>query len=297
MVAAWRRFVFFVNPAARDGSAERRLRWALAGRPDIEQAADVVPVSHPSDVRVCGLPDHTLVVAVGGDGTVNLVATALHKQGANDRPLAVIPLGTGNALAQSLQIRTVESGMRALESGHTCRLDRMRTSLPERPLALVSVSTGFESAFLCGVARWRPRTRWGGLYALPRALPRRRCGTELVLDGERVLAKEDGFYNVGLYNMPCYAFGWRVVQGVDPQDGRGDAALHHRAPGYWRALAGACLGRPVPASTTRQWRKARLTLREPAQIDGEVIAARRLFLWIEPMAQRMVVPRTYAERR
>ena len=296
MVAAWRRFVFFVNPTARDGSAERRLRRALAGHPEIEQAAEVVRVSHPADVRLRGLPDQTLVVAAGGDGTVNLVATALHTQGADDRPLAVLPLGTGNALAASLEIETVEAGMRALESGRTCPLDRMRTGLAERPLALVSVSAGFESAFLRGVARWRPRTRGGGLCALPRALPQQRGGTELLLDGERVLAETDRFYNVGLYNLPCYAFGWRVVPGVDAQDGRGDAALHQGAPGYWRALAGACLGRAVPPSRSWQWREARLTTHEPLQMDGEVIAARRLDLWIEPKAQHMVVPRAYASR-
>ena len=68
-----------------------------ADNPGQAITADVVSAS----------PDH--VIAVGGDGTVRIVADRLAQSGI---PMAVVPVGTGNLLARNLEIPL--SGFEAL---------------------------------------------------------------------------------------------------------------------------------------------------------------------------------------
>lgn len=63
-----------------------------------------------------------LVVAAGGDGTVNEVANALSN---TPTPLGIIPLGSGNGLARSLGIpQDVGEALRIIGEGHITRCDR-----------------------------------------------------------------------------------------------------------------------------------------------------------------------------
>jgi diacylglycerol kinase (ATP) len=65
------------------------------------------------------------VVAVGGDGTVNIVASELMRSGLGSRlPLGVIPFGTGNNLVRSYGLeRDNEKALAIIRQGHTINLD------------------------------------------------------------------------------------------------------------------------------------------------------------------------------
>lgn len=65
------------------------------------------------------------VVAVGGDGTVNIVIAALMRHDLHTRvPLGVIPYGTGNNLVRSFGLeRTAEKALVTIAQGHTIPLD------------------------------------------------------------------------------------------------------------------------------------------------------------------------------
>jgi len=69
--------------------------------------------------------DVDCVIAVGGDGTVNLVVSALARQALLTRlPLGVIPYGTGNNLMRSFGLeRDSEKALWTIRQGYTTRLD------------------------------------------------------------------------------------------------------------------------------------------------------------------------------
>ena len=65
------------------------------------------------------------VIAVGGDGTINLVVSALARQALLTHvPLGVIPYGTGNNLVRSCGLeRSSEKALVIIRQGHTMLLD------------------------------------------------------------------------------------------------------------------------------------------------------------------------------
>lgn len=75
---------------------------------DLGCQADVVEIAAGADVPACceaavraAQKDNAIVVAAGGDGTLNAIATACHRHGA---PLGIVPLGTFNYFARDLGI-------------------------------------------------------------------------------------------------------------------------------------------------------------------------------------------------
>ena len=69
--------------------------------------------------------DADCVVAVGGDGTVNIVVSALMQSRLSPQiPLGVIPYGTGNNLVRSFGLdRDSEKALHIIRQGHTVSLD------------------------------------------------------------------------------------------------------------------------------------------------------------------------------
>jgi diacylglycerol kinase (ATP) len=69
--------------------------------------------------------DSTCVIAVGGDGTINIVVSMLARHGMLPHvPLGVIPYGTGNNLVRSFGLeRDAEKALVTIRQGYTTRLD------------------------------------------------------------------------------------------------------------------------------------------------------------------------------
>jgi len=265
-----RRFLFLLN--ARAG---RRTRGLAEGAGcALEASVETALVSDVDEARarLRGAEGAVVPVAVGGDGTVNLLARALRAEGMADRPMGVLPAGTGNAFAHSFGIGRMRAALDALRSGAPRAIDVLVTDHPALPLALVSFSTGLEGAFLADVARRRAHGAPG--YASPQLfgpLARSYRGATLNCDGVAVLQPGETFYSAGVYNLPCYFFGRRMVPAADPADGLAHARVHPRAADYWRTLLNPG-GRPPAGVRERRFRRARLEAPGPVQADGESAA-------------------------
>ncbi|MDP8953284.1 MAG: diacylglycerol kinase family lipid kinase, partial [Actinomycetota bacterium] len=93
------------NPAADRGrAAARRGRiHEYLKRREVEVVWHVTEGPGHAGRIVSGLPDGTLVVAVGGDGTVHEVAAACAGTG---RVMGVLPVGSGNDYVKALGVGT-----------------------------------------------------------------------------------------------------------------------------------------------------------------------------------------------
>jgi len=102
------RVLVIYNPAAGQWR-KRRLQTTLAALKGLGCAITLFATQKPGDAqeRATALTnaDCDVVVAAGGDGTINEVANGLANAAGPVPPLAIIPLGTANVLAQEIGLR------------------------------------------------------------------------------------------------------------------------------------------------------------------------------------------------
>jgi diacylglycerol kinase (ATP) len=288
------RFVFLVNAAAGTGRAPRRLTALLARYPELAQRSRVVSSSSAAELdALLRLDDNEIPAAVGGDGSFNALVTLMDRRGELQRTLGLVPFGTGNATAHTLGLRSPTIALRALERGETTQIDIMRTSIPATPVALVSCSTGFESNFLQRYSALRYRSRkYAGLSALLLNAPRRLRGVTLTIDGEEWVHPAELVHNVGVYNIPHYAFGKVMWRGVEKDDGLAIAASVTSPFRYWNLMARG-VAAPIdvripeermPGVRTVRWHTAALSSPLTLQVDGEATQATQAELTVDPRA-------------
>jgi len=83
------------------------------------------PGALPEAIRQRGNQFDRIVLA-GGDGTINLALDALLEI---DMPVGILPLGTANDLARSLEIpRTLDGAVDVILAGHLSRIDASRVN-------------------------------------------------------------------------------------------------------------------------------------------------------------------------
>lgn len=117
--------VFIVNPVS-GSSRKRNIGEEIASCLDMDGGSyEIVYTQRPKhaselarDAVKEGVPE---VVAVGGDGTVNEVASAV---AGSSSAMGIVPVGSGNGLARHLGIpQDVKQAVRKIVDGHTSMID------------------------------------------------------------------------------------------------------------------------------------------------------------------------------
>jgi diacylglycerol kinase (ATP) len=152
------RTLLIANPQAAGGRARAQIPAVLEALRQRQVQADVVVTTHPghavelakSDAAVC---DH--LVAVGGDGTVNEVATGILLAAPARAALGVVPLGTGNDVAHLLGVGSVSTALEALTHDNVRAIDVIEVTCqdvgkPVTRYALLFAAVGFAAELL----RW-----------------------------------------------------------------------------------------------------------------------------------------------
>ncbi|MDX1420356.1 MAG: diacylglycerol kinase family protein, partial [Rubricoccaceae bacterium] len=109
------RYAVVLNPAAQNGRAGRQ-RAAIEAALRVENVRfDLYVTERPGHATLLAqqaAPDADVVLAVGGDGTVQEVVQGLH---GSEAALGVLPLGTGNDFAYALGVpETLWEALQAL---------------------------------------------------------------------------------------------------------------------------------------------------------------------------------------
>jgi diacylglycerol kinase (ATP) len=278
------KLLILVDSAAGRGAAGRRLASLLRRRPFHRLRVRVADVAHRSRLLAALEPATGAVIAAGGDGTAAAVAASVIDDG-RDLAMGVLPLGTGNAFAHSLGLGSTAAALAAIASGRARSIDVMRTDRPDAPVALVSISTGFEGVF---VERYGRHRRWGRVTGACSGLVAaiaRTSGVTLSADGRTLLEPGEAVFTVGLYNMRAYAGGLVPWPDADPADGRMSAVVVPQRRDYGRVLAGMGV-----TFVRAECSSAVLDTPVPLQMDGNVHPPGRLTIRVAAGALRVLAP-------
>ncbi len=166
-----------------------------------------------------------LVVAVGGDGTVHEVGSALI---GSKTALGILPVGSGNGLARHLRIPSnPEAAMELIGRGRRCFIDTVSVGEGERNFLNVA-GVGFDAC----VAESFSHTRARGMKSYAACIAQKYpfyCKKEfhLTIDGEEVRRKA---FLLSFANSSQYGNNFTIAPKADMSDGLFEVAVVNEAP-------------------------------------------------------------------
>ncbi len=286
--------VLILNPIAGRGITSSFLQ---AVRQDLASAGYnlvIKPTESPENAREIAAEcqyDADLIIVGGGDGTISQVVRGLEL---GRIPLAILPIGTANVLAQELNIGL--SPRKAVEAIMTGRERMWDVGLANGVRFVSFVGAGFDAH----VASEVHRTRTGNIgyehYLLPLvkvcSLWKSPC-IHVEVDG-RAFPKP--LYQVIVSNLKRYASFFELTPDIRPDDGLLDICLLSR-PGRMHLLryAASMFLRLLPQLEDATFLRGkrivlRSTERVPYQIDGDPGGELPLEITLERKPLRIIVP-------
>jgi YegS/Rv2252/BmrU family lipid kinase len=292
-----RKVAIVVNPISGSRSRERALREFVSALEDGGVAVRVRPTRGPGDGAVIAREESAagtdVVVAAGGDGTVNDVATGLAAAGAGAAALAILPRGTSNLVARDLGLPfRARNNARLILTGVTVPLDL--GSANGRPF-VACVGVGWDAH----VVKLLSRARTGHIRFATWLRPITQALLEYEFEPLRVVA-EDGRTAEGalaiVFNTRPYAAFFTPVPGARRDDGLLDVLVLAKGgladlPRWaWKGHAGT-LGGDRSATVLRSTRfRIEAAKPLPVQIDGDVGGETPLDILVRPAAIRVIAP-------
>ncbi len=292
------RATFVVNPNARGVPSPERLMLAPAWLRVAGWQTAVEYTRGPGHAtelaRAAAAAGVGVVVAVGGDGTVNEVVNGLV---GTDTALAVLPCGTANVWAR--EIGMPHAPDRAAAAIHRGWLRRVDTGRVGSRHFLLMASLGLDSQVAALVEPLRKR-RWGALAYAGRGLREAIAYTShramVWLDGQRL---DCNLMVMVVGNTRSYGGVLQVTNEARVDDGLLDVVVYNGSGvnRLLRHLARTLLGRHANTgeSVYTQAREIRVELPRPlpVQADGDVVGSTPVEIICAPGSLWAVVPRTY----
>jgi YegS/Rv2252/BmrU family lipid kinase len=266
-----------INPIAgrrgsRRGEAARREAFARREPERAGVVADVRMTRAQGDgrtlARECVAAGCQIVVAMGGDGTVNEVAQGLL---GTDVPLGILPCGSGDGLARGLGVpRSWSRAFEVILSGRTSRMD---VGYANDRLFLNVAGVGFDAAVGRVFATRRTRGAFGYVVNSVRLVWRYRAAHyDVECAGQQRSGRK---FLIGFANAPEYGNGVVLAPDADIRDGLLDVLIADAGSPMrqiWRARR-LFLNRRAPAEGLERLRTrtAQVTAdRIVYHVDGEV---------------------------
>jgi diacylglycerol kinase family enzyme len=206
----------------------------------VEVVSTATPEELDAALESCG--DRRLVVA-GGDGSLHLAVSRLRARGElRERPIALVPLGTGNDLARALDLPLDPvAAARLVVTGRPRPLDLLVDDAGGVVVNAVHVGVGAEAAEAAG--RLKPRL---GVLAYPlgaAAAGLRSTGWRLrvEVDGRVLADNHRGTLMVGIGNGRGIGGGTTLLPDAVPDDGLLDVMVSQATGPFARIRFGAAL--------------------------------------------------------
>jgi diacylglycerol kinase (ATP) len=292
---------FILNPRAGSAEQAETLREALAGQVEITLYETDRP-GHATDLTAQALASgYQLIVAAGGDGTINEVVNGCAADFARVR-LGIVPLGTGNDLARTLAIPADPlEALNIAMTGPERWLDLMKAEITGKVIYGINVAAGGFSGQVDEVVTDELKATWGPLaYVLGAA----RVMPDLT-GYETTIAWEDGpvervqALNIVVANGRTVAGGFQVAPMANPEDGLLDVITVRYGGTFDIAGVAARLlaGNYLNSDQVMHRRVRRLHIASHPgmwfNIDGELFTSEPITFTVLPLALRVVVGPAY----
>jgi diacylglycerol kinase (ATP) len=231
-----------------------------------------------------------IVIAVGGDGTVNEVARGLSGTKA---VLGIIPSGSGNGLARYLGIPTdLAQAIGVLNSGKSIKIDTVSIN---ESLFLSIAGVGFDALVADKFAQSNRRGFFSYFRIASREYPYYKP-RKYIMDIDGQIIKRRALF-ISFANSDQFGYNTTIAPTADISDGLMDVCIVKKIPMFKAPLVATMLiAKKIDQSRYVEIIKAKqVSLRrrknEVINIDGEpVILTRDLFIKVNPLALQVIVP-------
>lgn len=296
--------------ASRGWVAIANAKAGTSAADEVERALEILRSTH--DVRLeetedaddlrdvlTSVEDGTVVVALGGDGSLHAVVTVLDDIGRlGDVVLALVPHGTGNDFARTIGMDRDDSARAAEQLLHAedVDIDLVRDDRGRPVVNAVHVGIGAEAAV--EAKPWKKALGPVGyaVGAVISGVKHRGFKGAVTIDG-RPVPSRGRIIQVAVGNGRYIGGGAPLLPEADPGDGLLDVAISwsnprlHRVAYAWRLRKGR-----HPQRDDVEYRRGReVTVvgePTPGNLDGEVCEEATTHGWtVEPASFRMLVPR------
>ncbi len=299
------RICVIFNPAAR-GNKARRFRHHLD---DIGGQSAFKATAAPGDARRLAAEavgeGYDLVVAAGGDGTVNEVLNGIGDapDGFERARLGVLPLGTVNVFARELKIPLkLERAWEMLQRGKETNIDLPRAEFladgkTVRRYFVQLAGAGLDARAI-ELVDWEHKKKIGplayviaGLKALRETKPQITARGDARPTGQKVTGELVLIGNGKLYGGP-----FEIFPEADLRDGLLDVCIFPRVdfPALFRCAPDVLARQKLPEQVVRRFRAAEVELagEMPAafELDGEWVGKAPVKFSVERGRLRVVAP-------
>jgi YegS/Rv2252/BmrU family lipid kinase len=312
-----------LNPTAgnrRAGRARLQLQQALEASGVAFEIFTTERPNHASTLARRAAARFDAVLAGGGDGTVQEVATGLLDAG--ETPLGILPLGTGNDFAKLLGVpkrpadaipALLDAEVIPVDAGAVQWRDATAPQRVHEAIFINAVGVGFDALVAAEVDRLKLFRGISGyvagvwkalrLWEQPEAEVRRAFVPAGVEEDEEAPLYQGPFFLAAVSNGVSVGGGFRLTPNARIDDGLLDLCLVEGPLSFARivtllpkAVAGRHLGEPEVTVERVERLALRLSAGVPIHVDGEVLTRSAVDVEVEvrPGAFRMLRPRTDA---
>ena len=290
--------LLIVNPASGQGKAAREKRKLLdlvSNMPHIHSELTTGPGDAVRLAEQAAKQGYDLVIAAGGDGTINQVINGL---GGADVPLGIIPLGTGNVLAHELGIPS-HNIVKALRVIQRRRIRQVDLGTANGTRFLLMAGLGLDAHVIDAVS---PKFKdvFGTMAYAPAAIEQllKYAPSRLHLTFDNGSEYSATAYGVVVANCGSYAYNFKISPEAVFDDGLLDVMVFETTPAKKLRLLGQALGAVFqqritdPNVTYFKTSKLRIESDPPVkmQLDGDVCGQGGVEIRVLPKALKLVVP-------
>jgi diacylglycerol kinase (ATP) len=288
---------FILNPAAGSVTDRNALAERIVSLPDADLKITAKRGEAERFARSAARAGCDLIVAAGGDGTLNEVVNGIGEKTHQAR-IGLLPLGTGNDFARSLALPTdLDAALEVLRTGRARAVDLVRVT-SDRVRHFVNVSAGGFSAVVDEKLTPEIKETWGPLaYArsAAAALPELRAyRTNVSLDNEECVSMN--LYNVVIANGRYVAGGTPIAPQAEIDDGLLDVILlAESSPSRLALLMPQILvGSHLSSDAVVFKRAAKVGVNSRPgmwfNVDGELVGNEPATIEVLPRALQFIVP-------